>query len=716
MAAHPLEPVIHPQSIAIIGASKDPAKRGFRAIRSLLQEGYKGSIFPINLKEKEILGLKCYPNVSAAPQRIDLALVCTPAATTPDVIEACGKAGVRGAVLLAGGFSEASEEGRILEERTVEVARQYGVRLIGPNTSGMFSARLGCNALGTLNLPRGSIAILSNSANVMASLQNEFMFHGDSGISVMMSVGNQADIRYDEYLELLAEDPETKAIIFYVEGFKNAPAFLESARRVSLRKPIVMYIAGRNAAGKSAAKSHSGSLAGDFTVSKGVLRQAGVVMVTRSDELFPVAEALASLPPMAGRRVAILSEGGGPITIASEACFDSSLELATLSDAARAIIHEVVPAATAISNPVDAGGGTDPRAYYFEPIARAILADPSIDALLITGLFGGYGVRWGDEAGEAEVKVCTALGEMMRASGKPIVVQSHFAHMKTRSLQVLREAGIPYQRHIETAVQCLSSAASLAEARQRIGKAQVDSVSAVPEVSELISAALNEGRDLLEPEAYQVLQAYGVPVPEHVVVSSSSEVPRRLAEGPLAVKVVSRDILHKSDVGGVELGARGVEGVSQAIEQIRSSVARTVPDARVTGYLVTPMAARGTELIIGVLNDVSYGRLIMFGVGGVFVEVIRDVGFRTLPLSRADAWDMVNGLKHPEMLDGVRGGPRVNRESVVDLLIRISEVAQAHPEIIEIDLNPILANERGCTIVDARMVLTSETQSDKNFH
>src|SRR5690606_19470316 len=230
-----------------------------------------------------------------------------------------------------GGFSEASEEGRLLEEKTIAIAKQYNVRIVGPNTNGTFSSRLGCNTIGTLGLPRGSISILSNSANIMSSLQNEMIVNGHSGIGVMLSVGNQSDIRFDEYLEFLGSDTETKSIIFYIEGFKDAPAFLESARKTSLQKPIVMYIAGRNVAGKSAAKSHSGSLAGDYGVSKSLMKQAGIVVTERSDELFSIAEALPLLPPMRGRRVAILSEGGGPITVASEACADRGLVLQTLS-------------------------------------------------------------------------------------------------------------------------------------------------------------------------------------------------------------------------------------------------------------------------------------------------------------------------------------------------------------------------------------------------
>ncbi|GAA4321401.1 acetate--CoA ligase [Pigmentiphaga soli] len=705
---HYLENVIHPRTIAVIGASKNPEKRGYRAIKSLQADRYQGRIFPINPRETEILGLPCYPNVGAVPEPVDLALVCTAAATTPGVIEECGRAGVRGAVLLAGGFSEASEAGRLLEEETVAVARRYGVRLIGPNTNGMFSARLGCNALGNLDLPRGQLSILSNSANVMSSLQTEIIFHGHGGIAVMLSVGNQADILFHEYLDLLGTDDETRAVMFYVEGFKDAPAFLKTLREVSLRKPVAMYVAGRNAAGKSAAKSHSGSLAGDYAISQGVLRQAGAVVVARSDELFPVAEALSLLPPMAGRRVAIVSEGGGPITVASEACADRGLELATLSQATQDRIHAIVPAATAIANPVDAGGGTDPRVEYYESIAEAILQDPNIDALLLVGLFGAYGIRYGEQAGRDELRVCESLARMMQAYGKPIVVQSHFANLKPPALAALREAGVPYQRGMETAVQCLAAAADYGEARRRLALPPPAPRPAPPEARAIVEAARKAGRDLLETEARALLEAHGVALDPYRLIAGAAgaaAAQQAFGDAPVAVKVVSADIVHKSDAGAVVLNAVGADGVAQAVARIEASIARRAPQAAVQGYLVAPMAPRGTELLIGVLQDPAYGKVITFGLGGVFVEIIRDVSFRALPIGPADAREMVNGIRYASMLDGARGNPPVRRDDIVELLVKVSEIAMAHPEIAEIDLNPIIAHAGGCSVVDARVIL-----------
>lgn len=637
-----------------------------------------------------------------------MALICTAAHTVPEMIRQCGEAGVKGAIILAGGFSEASEEGRMLEEETVKIAKQYNVRLIGPNTSGMFSARLGCNALGTLNIPRGNIAILSNSANIMSSLLNEVIAQKHAGISVMLSVGNQSDILFDEYLEFLGTDAETHAIIFYVEGFKDAQAFLRSARNVSCVKPIVMYIAGRNSAGVQAAKSHSGSLAGDYAISRDVLKQSGVVVVPRSDEVFAVSEALALMPAMKGRRVAVLSEGGGPITVAAEACADYGLDLVQLSQETQDKIHAVVPNASAISNPVDAGGGTDPRPEYYEYISEAILQDPDVDALLLVGLFGGYGIRWGKEAGKVEERVCRRLGEMAQQYGKPIMLQSHFGHMETASLDLVRKVGVPFQRHIETAVRCLASAADYYSATQRIQKSALPANSKNPVASGIIENAINESRDLLEPEALAVLNTYDIPLQPYKVIRNSDEAQAAAEEfgnTPLAVKVVSEQVPHKSDVGGVKLNVVGHDALIGAMDSIKTSVKDKVPNAKIEGYIVSPMSRPGTELLVGVLNDPNYGRVLAFGLGGIFVEIMRDVCFRAIPVSEADAWEMLSGLQHAEVLEGVRGNQPVDKQSIVQLLMHISNIASQHPEIREIDLNPIIAHAEGCSIVDARFIL-----------
>ncbi|MGZ5151346.1 MAG: acetate--CoA ligase family protein [Burkholderiales bacterium] len=706
--SHDLDRILNPRSIVIIGASKDPTKRGNRAIRSLVSDGYVGEIIPINPREPEILGFQCYPSIADAPGELDLAIVCTAAKSVMGVIEECGERKVKGAILLAAGFSEVGEEGRKLEDQIVALARRLNVRLIGPNTNGMFSARLGCNAWGMADVPRGPLGLISNSANCVTSIVMQAKAHGYMGINTMLSVGNQADIQFHEYLDCLGADPDVSAVMLYLEGFKDAPAFRAVACKTTQAKPVVMYVAGRTSEGKRAAKSHSGSLAGAYAVNRGVLRQSGVTVVDRLYHLYPTAEALSLFPRMRGRRVAVLSEGGGPITVAADALVEQRLELAQLTPETQARIHAVVPNATAISNPVDAGGGTDPRAEYYGPICEAILEDPNIDALLVVGLLGGYADRFGPQAAPAEEAVCTALGEMMRHHGKPVMVQSHYSDVKTKSLDVLRRAGVPFQRHVEVAVQCLAAAADFSAARARNAKAMTESAGdAAPDALRVIDAAASAGRDLLEPEARDLLKAYGIAVPRHVLARSAAEAraaAKTFGDAKLAMKVVSADILHKSEAKGVKLNISGAEALQAAFVEISANAQTYGKDARVEGMLVTPMADHGTEIIIGVTRDPQYGPVILFGLGGVFVEVISDVVFRALPITLDDAREMIGDLRYASVLDGVRGSEPVDREALADLLRRVSRVAQLHPQIAEIDLNPVIARADGYTIVDARMV------------
>ena len=702
---------LNPNSVAIIGASKDPTKRGFRAIQTLLQEKFAGAIFPINPKESEILGLPCHPDLASVPQEIDLALICTPARTLPAMVKACGEKGVKGAVVLAGGFSEAGEEGTRLEQEMVAAARQFGVRLVGPNTSGMFNTHKACNLVGFSNLEAGGIGILSQSGNMALSLVTEGQINGHMGFSTYIGVGNEADLQFSEYLDYFGDDEQTKVVIAYVEGLKNGHAFLESARRVCRIKPVVLYKSGRTEVGQSAAKSHTGALAGSYGVARGALQQAGVTVVSQSDQILSVAEALALLPPPLSKRIAILADGGGHATIAADALTEQGMTLPRLSQQTRERLAAILPPAAALANPVDVAGGTDANPEVFADCAEAILADPSVDALLIVGLFGGYAIRFSETLGPIESHTASRLGGMIERFGKPIMLQSLYAPMRTESLVTLRAAGVPVHESVERAVRCLVSLAEYGAARARIAAEQPAAAPAAnTTASTVVSAVRSEGRNsLLEHEAQALLKSYAITLPPSVLVSSPAELGQardQLGEVPLAMKVVSRDILHKSDAGAVKLNVVGESEMSQAYAAIVKSSLAYRADADIKGVLVTPMARKGgVEMIIGVTRDPQFGPVMMFGLGGIFVEVLKDVVFRSLPLTAIDAAEMLNEIKAKAILGGVRGAPPVDRKALVDLMLRISQVCLAHPEIAELDLNPILGYADGYALVDARMIL-----------
>jgi acyl-CoA synthetase (NDP forming) len=701
---------LKPNSVAIIGASRDTAKRGNRAIQMLLDSRYDGQIVPINPKETEILGVRCYPELAAVPFDIDLALVCTPAATVPDVIELCGRKNVKGALVLAGGFSEASPQGALLEARALETARRYGVRLIGPNTNGMFDGHTGCNLVGWPGVYAGSLGVLSQSGNVALSLLAQSQSNGHAGFTTFIGVGNEGDMRFHEYLQFFGDDPRTRAVMVYAEGFKDGKAFLDVAREIAPRKPIVLYKAGRTTQGEHAARSHSGSLAGNYAVARGVLQQAGVIQVERSDEMFAVADTVSRTGGRPTRRVAVLSEGGGPISQAADALAEGGLELPRLSTATEARLKAITPSASQLSNPVDAGGGTDPHPRYMPPCSREILADPAIDALLIVGYFGGYQIRFGAGIAEIENAAARELVALAGESGKVVMVQCHYAEFPTEAINILRAGGIIVVRSIEIAAACLAAAERFHVVSTRVRpSAEIQAMTAPAEALPIIAGARAQKRNsLLETEALRLLAAHGVAVPRSALLTAPDDakaLPPELLDVPVALKIVSKDILHKSDVGGVRLGVSGAAGIRNEAAALLSVIRNRCPGAEITGVLVTPMAGKGVEVIIGVTNDPQFGRVVMFGLGGVFVEVLNDVVLRALPLDRAEAGRMLDGIRGRALLQGIRGAPPVDRDKLISLLLAVSRIAVAHPEISEIDLNPVIVNANGYNVVDARMLL-----------
>ncbi len=705
-----IDDILNPRSVAVIGASSEPGKRGHRALTILIEDGYQGRIFPVNPKETEILGLPCKASVLDIDEPIDVALICTPARQLPALIDECGRRGVKGAIVVSGGFSETGEDGLALERRAVEIARVHGVRIVGPNMNGIFSRRHRCNLSPWREVPQGNIAVLSNSANIAHWLLTKAWARGGVGFSTMLSVGNQADVQFHDLVEGLDRDPGTAAIIIYAEGFRDGRAFLDVAARVAPNTPIILYKAGRNGEGARMARSHSGSLAGDYSVSRGVLRQAGVTLVDRAEYLMPVAEALASLPAMRSRNVAVISEGGGPITIASEALTDLGLKLAPLSPRTQAQIHEAIPDSNVISNPVDIAVLTNPSVRNYGLCAQAILQDSGIDALLFVGWFGAYGRRGSPAVAEEELEVARMLCRMMRETGKPIIVQSHYAQIGTPALALLREGGVAVHQDFDLAVQCVAAAADHGEASRRLAQSPTEPVlPRDPSVTAILESARAKARtSLIEPEAMQVLASSGISLGPYRWVSQERDLLdaiRDLGDVPLALKIVSPDILHKSDADCVRLGVRGEAQARTAFAQVQRNAAAFSMQAKIEGVMVTPMAQRGVEVIIGTSRDPQYGPILLFGLGGVFVEALRDVAFRALPISADDARSMIAEIRGQAMLAGVRGLPPADLNALEGLLLAISRLATRYPEITEIDLNPVILHGQGFSIVDARMIL-----------
>ena len=701
------------RSLAIIGASSDPTKRGYQAIRQLLSDRFAGRIFPINPRTPEILGLKAYPSVLDVEQGIDAALVCTPARLLPGILDQCGEKGIPGVVVLAAGFAEIGLQGAKLADECLAAARRNNVRIIGPNTNGVFNLHNRMNLVGVQGVEPGGIGIVSQSGNMSLALITEAKRRGGLGFSTYIGVGNQLDVRFNEYLEYFGQDQNTKAAVFYVEGFKNGRKFLDVCREVTQEKPVIIYKSGRTAAGQSAASSHTGALAGSFALTRDLLRQAGATVVEQSDKILSVAEGLSKLPVAGGDRVAILSDGGGHGTITTDALVENGLNLAELSHETRARLADLLPASASLSNPVDVAGGTDENPARFADCAQVLLEDPGVDILMIIGIFGGYAMRFSESLLDIEVETSKRVAELAGRYSKPLVVQSVYGTLRPQPLEVLKDLGVPLFIWPETAVRCVAELVRYSNARRRNANSQgIVSGPANENAASIVSIARGEGRDsLYEYEAKNLLAAYGVAVPPHVFVRSANELKQataRLGDEPMAMKVVSRDILHKSEAGGVKLKISGEDSLRENYDVIIESARVYNPAARIHGVLVSPMARSGVEVIIGVVHDPIFGPVIMFGLGGVFVEVLKDVSFRALPMSEGDALEMIEDIRSRKILDGVRGAAPVDKAALVDLIMKVATVAQSHPEIAEIDLNPVIARSDGYDVVDARMIFSGD--------
>ncbi|WP_016913666.1 acetate--CoA ligase family protein [Vreelandella stevensii] len=707
----PLHTLLSPTGIAIVGASADPTKRGYKALLGLIKGGYEGAIYPINPKAEQILDIPAWPSLADMPGTPELALLCTPAASVPTLIAECGRQGIKGAVVLASGFGETGAAGAALEEAMMAAAEAHGVRIIGPNTSGLFNLHQRINLLDLTNVRAGDIGIVSQSGNMLLALALEAQHNGQVGFSSYIGPGNQSDIGFNDYLRYLGEDPHTRVATLYVEGFRDGRRFLDVARQVTAHKPVVVYKSGATEQGQKAASSHTGALAGSYQMTVDLLRQVGVSVVQYSDEILPVAEGLGQLQQAPGKRVAVISDGGGQATIAADRLAEAGLSLAMLAPSTRHALEEVLLPQAALDNPVDVAGSSDACPSLLARCVEIVMADPGVDSVFLVGMLGGYSLRFSESLADDELQGAKQLLTLAQGSEKPLVVYSLYAPIKPPALRHLHESGLPVYASIEHAVRVL---AALGERGEYLTQARRLETAWQPTAkgAALLAGARAEGRDLFEFEAKALLAEHGIAVPPQWWVSQSDEltsVIEQAGQQPLAMKVVSRDILHKSDAGGVKLHLSGEEALREAFQAIQHNAHAYDPRARFEGVLVSPMAQPGVEVIIGMFRDPVFGPVVMFGLGGIFVEVLEDVAFRALPLSERDAYAMVEQIKAQKVLDGVRGAAGVDKPALVALLMQVSRLVEAYPEIQELDLNPVLAypqgHPTGYAIVDARIIV-----------
>lgn len=702
--------MLRPRSVAIIGASADPTKRGYQIVQALQQSGYKGRIYPVNPRGGRILSLPVSPSVSDLPEATDLAVLCTPAAQVPELLESCADRGIGAAVVLALGFREAGAPGEALEGRVRDVTTRRGIRVLGPNTSGLLNLPLGLNLIGIHAVRPGRFALIVQSGNVLLELATRAAREEGEGFAVCVGLGNMVDVAWHDVLDDLNRSDQIRAVLMYSEGFEHGRAFVEAAARLSQQKPIALLHGGRSEVGSRSARSHTGALASGSLVLSAGLRAAGVVEVTRIDELYAVGTALAWQPAVTRGGIVILSDGGGHATIAADAFAGLGVQLATLSSATRSALRELLGPAAAVSNPIDVAGAADRGPGVFAAALRQLILDKSVGAFLVAGLFGGYAIRFASGLAEAETEAAIQMAEAARASGHALIVHSVYAHADSRALDALQRAEVPVIASLEVACRALAALIERGRVLQRL------TVPQLPEPHRRgagpLTAASAEGREaLLETEARSLLADYGVPLVEAEFCTTPEQAARaaeRIA-APVAVRLVSSTILHKTEAGGVRLNVRGPDAAAQAFHTIQNAAdewaVRRGNTAGVRGVLVAPMMPRPlVELIVGARRDPAFGPLLVLGIGGITVEAVGDIVLRLLPTTKSEIISALAALRGAALLEGLRGSHPVDVAALSDLALGIGACLLDNPELTDVEANPVFAYGDRVVAVDVRAV------------
>ena len=693
-----LTPFFNPKGVAIIGASSNPSKLSFGIFRNLTQYGYQGKIYPINPNAKEILGLTCYPDVGSIPGEVDLAVSAVSGHLTPEILEACGKRGIRAVTIISGGFREVGAEGAALELRCLEIARRHEMRLIGPNCVGTMDLHSGLNTTFIYGVPdRGHIGFISQSGAICGGIV-DYVRGKRIGFSSFASLGNELDVTETDVIEYLAEDPNTLVITAYVEAIQDGRRFLEVARRVSKIKPIILLKGGKTDAGARAVSSHTGSIAGSISAYKAAYKQSGVIEVDSVSDLFDVALAFDFQPLPRGNRTAILTNSGGPAALASDSLGANGLQLTPLEESTRSILREKLNPSAQVSNPVDMLGGAEPADFNFA--LGHVLNDPQVD-IVVPILVPQALINPAD--------VARSLLDAAKGTRKPMLCCFMGDKAVEEARNVLHANSVPMYTFPEPIGRVLGAMREYAVWKSKPLPVRTARVNAQPGgVQELLERNLALG-SLGEHDTRPLLEAYGIPVVPGGFANSAAEAGKLADElgGPVVMKIVSPDILHKSDAGGIRLNLNGKDQTSLAYQEMLDTITEKFPDARLDGVLIETMAAKGTEVIVGMRRDANFGPLVMFGLGGIYVELFADVAFRIAPVSADEAREMIFETKAGKLLTGFRGQPKADVDSIIACIQKISNLSLDLNLIDEIEINPLLVypEGQGVMALDGRVIL-----------
>jgi len=691
---HSLDAVFSPRSIAVVGASRNRNSIGFALLHNLVTNQFNGTIFPVNPHAQSIHSIKAYPSLAAIPDPVDLAVIMVPSRLVQGVVEECLDKSVQGLVVISAGFAETGEAGAQMERQLCDTVRSAGARMIGPNCMGVINTEPESSLDATFSptpARRGSIGFVSQSGALGVAVLNAAA-DLNVGLTQFVSMGNKADVSGNDLVEYWEDDPTTRVICMYLESFGNPRRFTEIAKRVTRKKPILIVKSGRTAEGARAASSHTGAIAGADLPVSAFLEQCGVLRANTIAELFDIARALDRCPLPRGNRVAILTNAGGPAIMATDACVNLGLEISELSEPTRQALADFLPAEASVGNPIDMIASANPEGYA--RALRVLLADEGVDMVMVINVKPLVG---------NPIAVMNEVGRAIPGESKPVVA----VMMATEEFheEVKARPDLPPVYHFpESAARALAQLARYSSLRQRpldqeIPAYEVDDAA----VARLVAAG---GTGYLPPDkAFQLLELYGVPVARWQVAKNAQEVAQAAAQigYPVVVKATAEELIHKSDLGGVKVDLRSPEELEKAVQEIQDSLAETGVTAE--EFLVQEMAKGGHEVIFGITTDPRFGPLLMFGLGGRYVEVFRDVRFGVTPLTPFEAGEMIRGIQGFKLLEGVRGEAGADLPLLEEILMRIAQLAQRHPQIQELDINPFLAgaDHETCKALDVRI-------------